>query len=94
MVEKGLCKLAVMNHQPDDETGQLYRFVEGNLYCTDDTLPHDIFRVGGYPEDLLFDFYDTIRFCRVKNNIELSPQQIGNLRKFWDDYPDGMISFG
>lgn len=94
IVEKGLCRVAVMNHQPSDDDGRLYEFVDGNLYCTHKTLPHNIFRIGKYPEDKLFDFYDTIRFCRVKNNIDLSHEQVGKLRKFWDDYPDGMIRFG
>lgn len=94
MVEKRLCKVAVMNHQPDDENGTQYQFIRGNLYCTNDSLPHNIFRVRNYPEDNLLSFQDTMRFCRVKYNVSLNDDQIERLRKFWYENPDGLIQFG
>ncbi len=93
MVEKGLCNLAVMNNQPDDECGQSYYFVNGGLYCEPEGFPHDIFRVGDYPEDNLLSFDETINFCE-KNDVKLSQEKIDRLKDFWDKNQNGLICFG
>lgn len=54
---------------------------------------HDIFRIGGYPEDKLFSYDETENFC-VVHNIELDDNQKERLKEFWTEYPDGMIRFG
>jgi hypothetical protein len=93
IVEKGLCRRAIFKNQPDDLEGKLYKLVGENLYCTNDDLPGNIFRVGNYPEDKLFSMEDTARFCREKN-IELTREQLLRLNIFWEAHPDGMICFG
>lgn len=82
-----------MNKQPSDEDGRLYSYINGDLYCTSNELPHDIFRIGGYPNDELFSIMETMRFCN-KNNIKLNKDQKTRLQKFWFENPDGMIRFG
>ena len=93
MVEKNLCKIAVMNKQPDDEEGELYVYVNGVLYGEDKTCPHDIFRVGQYFKDRLFSLSETIDFCK-KKNIILNKKQLSQLSEFWKQHLDGMIEFG
>jgi hypothetical protein len=110
MVEKELCNVAVFNHQPEDHRSRDYEFEKKNntLYCTDDELPHDIFRIGGYPEDRLFSLEETLQylgshddkigyadtiFNETDRNI-LKESAIKRLKKFWEDHPDGMIEFG
>jgi hypothetical protein len=92
MVEKGLCNMAVMNQQPEDEEGS-YEFVDNILYCNSNNLPHNIFRISGYPEDKLHSIMETMRFC-VKNNIKLTKEQKYQLQKFWFENPEGLITFG
>ncbi len=86
MVEKGLCNCAVMRKQPG-----VNRFINSSFYVSDDSLPHDLFRVGKYPEDLLFSLEETLAFIK-KHKIE-KVDMIG-LFRFWKEFPDGMISFG
>ena len=108
MVEKGLCNVAVMKKQPADENGILYRFVNGNLYCYHHELPHDTFRRGDYPDDKLFSLEETLKYLednddkiyyhysfldKTRKSV-LKERAIKRLKKFWDEYPDGMILFG
>jgi len=81
----------------DDSIGSVI-FVEGKgLFHEprDNRLPHDLFRVRNYPEDMLFSFEETIDYIyNPKVNCETYEWTIFNLKKFWDEYPDGMIRFG
>lgn len=86
MVEKGLCNRAVMRKQPG-----LTRFVNGSFYVEDDSLPHDLFRVGNYPETMLFSLQETLDFIKERSIEEVDMIQ---LFRFWNEYPDGMICFG
>ena len=52
---------------------------------------HNLFRVSGYPEDILFSLEETKAFIS-KNNIEKVFWE--DLVEFWQVYPDGMILFG
>lgn len=88
------------------------RFIDGlydfekrtnSIYiCTDD-LPHDIFRIGGYPPDQLISFEETVDF--MKTHECYLNQPLGHkydtwdkvnsaLMDFWNEYQDGMIRFG
>lgn len=70
------------------------RYVDGKgWFCYDDDLPHDLFRIGDYPEDLLFSLEETMSFIENKNCTTYDNTQ-KSLEKFWDEFPDGMISFG
>jgi hypothetical protein len=63
------------------------------FFVDDDTTPHDLFRLGGYPEDRLFSYDETMEYCE-KKNIELNGEEKKDVRDFWDKFPDGMINFG
>ena len=70
-------------------------------FISDDSLPHDIFRIGKYRSDRLFSMEETLNFIK-KNKDEIlhyhhmveGKDWKQNLEKFWNQYPDGMISFG
>lgn len=73
----------------------IYNYCKRNdsIYiCTDD-LPHDIFRIGGYPDDQLLSYEETIVFCKLKK-VQLFRNKKRQLQDFWNKYPDGMIIFG
>lgn len=78
MVKKGLCRLAVCNNQED------LTFANGKFYTHDDVPFHDIFRIGGYPEDKLFSYEETVYF------IERNKDGIYS----WLGWIDGVNTFG
>ena len=85
VVEKELCDAAVMNKQPGDSSC----YIKGKgFYIQDYSLPHDLFRVGGYPEDRLFSLEDTMFF--IENNDIQRYDSVG-ITDFWERFPDGMI---
>lgn len=87
MINKDLCQRAVWNRQ-EDETLTLY--VDGKgLFI--EVEYHDLFRIGGYPEDKLFSLEETRNFIK-RNNIEDVYWDL--LEKFWIEYPNGLIKFG
>jgi hypothetical protein len=104
IVKSGLCNVAVMNRQE----GVTSYIPDKGFYITDDTMPHDIFRVGknsktdSYFDDELFSMQETINFIEKNkekvyeyHNNELTKKDWKEqLQDFWDRYPDGMIHFG
>ena len=64
---------------------------EGIFLGTDDY--HDVFRVWGYPEDVLKSLSQTLDYCKERG-IDLEEHQLEELKKFWNKYPDGQIYFG
>jgi len=67
---------------------------------------HDIFRIGGYPNEIMLSlndtleflntnenkvFYENVQFSKLSNNKK--NKLISELKKFWNDYPDGLIKF-
>ena len=106
MVKTGLCNVAVMNKQSEH-----CEFIPGRgLYIEDDEMPHDIFRIGGYPDDRLFSLQDCLSFIeKNKDKVYRGDIHCGNsdeshkinhesvkkqLEEFWTKYPEGMIQFG
>lgn len=77
-------------------------------YINNDELPHDIFRIGDYPEIKLFSLQETLDFLEKnddkirytssifdKTDREVLKQRaIERLKDFWEKNPDGMIDFG
>ena len=99
MVEAGLCQKAVMNKQPDSVS----IFIEGKGFYVEDSendkMPHDLFRIYGYPTEKLFSLEETISFIEKyksehPDQICLYDYSIDKLVDFWKKYPDGMIDFG
>ena len=66
---------------------------KGGWYETDDSLPHDLFRIGNYPETLLFSLEETLDFIQT-NKCTVYEYTDEKLRDFWAEFPDGMIRFG
>jgi len=93
MIKKGLCNCAVFNKF---DRGHIIEHIKGvGLYEEIDDF-HDVFRVGGYPDDKLFSLDDTIEYINNKNcyfDTDMS-DTVNTLKEFWDKYPDGMILFG
>lgn len=101
MIEKGLCNVAVYNRQPE-----ISRFINGDFFVEEGT--HDLFRIGGYPDDMLFSLEETLKYLEDKGDEirynstkfdktpreEAKAEAIERLKVFWDRNPDGMIKFG
>ena len=120
----GYCQRAVWNHQDDDE---ITIYIDGKGLYIEDTGYHDAFRLGGYLEDKLFSYEETMKYLEDKDSeirygstARLHPeipmvnglvngeppvwyevdreerklQSHETLRKFWNEFPDGMIEFG
>ena len=71
----------------------LGEYVRGKGYFIDVDEYHDLFRVGGYPDDCLFSLDATMKFIQ-ENGCELTEENKVHLHAFWEKYPDGMIRFG
>ena len=62
---------------------------------TDIDTPHDLFRIGGYPDDKLLSLQQTMEFIeRNKERISFSENWEERLKEFWSKNPDGVIEFG
>lgn len=59
---------------------------------------HDIYRVGGYPEDELHSLQETLDFLakrqREEKYISEDEHTMPSLEEFWTKYPTGMITMG
>lgn len=96
------CKIATMRHFA--ETVMQMDFCERNhLYYRDIRGAHDIFRIGGYPNDELLSLEETLEFFE-KNDDKIfwgyGPNEFGKenviqmIKDFWIKYPEGRIRFG
>ena len=123
-IYSGYYQRAVWNHQDDDE---ITIYIEGKGLYVEDTGYHDAFRLGGYPDDKLFSYEETIKYledkdseirygstARLHSEIPMinglvngeppvwyevdrescKAESIETIRKFWNEFPDGMIEFG
>lgn len=84
-------------YMKDCESGVVI-YHKGNFYISARNLPHDIFRTWGYPEDALESYDDFENFIATHDyglsqydTLEETKQA---MKKFWDDYPDGLVEFG
>jgi hypothetical protein len=69
--------------------------IEKGLFVDIDGV-HDVFRIGGYPDDTLFSLEETLKF--IEDQGEKVYAKADNwqelLKYFWEKHPDGMIDFG
>lgn len=62
---------------------------------TDIDTPHDLFRIGGYPDDKLLSLQQTMQFIeRNKEQMSFTENWEERLKEFWAKNPDGVIEFG
>jgi hypothetical protein len=58
---------------------------------------HDAFRVSGYPDIILKSYKQTLKWIeknKEKNHISIDKNGNKRLKKFWEKYPKGLITFG
>lgn len=92
MVRNGNIKCAFVNHVETDE-GDIYEMGNGVVYCNKQDLPHDLFRCG-YTDTKLFSLAETLAYLDdPKNQCTEFPDTRERLLRFWEQYPDSMISF-
>ena len=61
---------------------------------TDIDTQHDLFRIGGYPDDKLLSLEQTMEFIeRNKERMSFSENWEIKLKEFWSKNPDGVIEF-
>lgn len=70
-------------------------YVKGVFYEEDEIQNlHDIFRIGGYPNDKLTSYEETLKFIDT-NQIIVESDTISRLQEFFDSEPKGgLIVFG
>jgi hydroxymethylpyrimidine pyrophosphatase-like HAD family hydrolase len=109
IVKKGLCEIAIYNkYHTSNYNVTSYNCKKQIFYISSNDLPHDVFRIGDYPDDILFSLEETLKylednddniyytstcFDKTDRNI-LKQEAIKQLVKFWKKYPEGMINFG
>lgn len=83
------------NEQADDTCAYSQEKYSDDRYTDCDT-PHDLFRIGGYPEIFILSHKETLKY--IEENKEIISFPIENweekLAEFWDKNPDGVIEFG
>lgn len=86
----------VMKTHEDECSDVCFWSKEHGFYISNDNLPHDIFRLGGYPEDELFSLEETLDFIeRNKDKITYHNKDWKEqLEDFFRKNPDGAIDFG
>lgn len=96
IVELGLCSIAVMNRYRYDNSFNPTQYIKGKgMFVSDDKVPHDMFRIYGYPTIKLWSLKETMSFIK-DNDDKITVYKWTNekIKQFWKDYPDGYISFG
>jgi len=66
-----------------------FLYYDGSFYS--ETEYHDIFRIGGYPEDMLTSFEETNVFIKENMCYAIDYER---LVKFWEEFPEGLLEFG
>ncbi|MCK9447022.1 hypothetical protein M0Q50_09250 [bacterium] len=96
LVENDYCKVAVCKRYHYRNNPTIY--FNGSHYVSFDSLPHDTFRIYGYPIIKLKSYEETIKFINDNKNNEkfwcLDSDYEDVLKKFWNKYPDSFICFG
>jgi len=68
---------------------------DNGLYKSDNSLPHDLFRKYGYPDDVLLSLEETLSYMfDPKNKCQIFEYSKKDIIEYWNKYPDGMIDFG
>lgn len=98
----------VYERDEDDENEERYTIfnsfefeefpLNGELYYRFDSNIFDIFRVGGYPDDVLYSTYNVLKYIDKLNegvyDIKLSKEDVDKIDKFFNENKGGVIYFG
>src|ERR1035437_599179 len=92
LIEKDRCKEAVCRRYNPNPFSSFNILYKNKCFYSDNTRYHDAFRIGGYPDDVLFSLEETIKYIeKHKNEIQLFPETYKQLEQFWKEFPDGVI---
>lgn len=96
MVKNKNIKFAFIRDLEETDEGDLYEYRDGIIYVVKNDAPHDLFRVGDYPETKLFSLEQTLDFIESyeEGRIYKWDSTIPQLKDFWQKNPIGMIEFG
>ena len=93
------CKIATLRHASYDCLN--LEFCDKNNLYYKEVDRHDIFRIGGYPNDELLSMAETLEFLKINDykifrnsTLEQREEVIADMQKFWDEYPNGLVRFG
>lgn len=100
--------ISVYERDEDDENEERYTIfnsfeleefpLNGELYYRVDSNIFDIFRVGGYPDDVLYSTLDVLEYIDKLNkgvyDIKLSKEEVDKIDKFFNENKEGVIYFG
>lgn len=94
MVENGSIKYAFIRQIVD--TGETsYECINKVIYCDNGSMPRDLFRAYGYPENQLFSLAETLAFLDdPKNECIEGHNAREKLADFWKKFPESVIRFG
>jgi hypothetical protein len=79
---------AVIDKLLISHTNELLKIFDREVYESLDEY-HHMFRVGGYPETVLCSEKCTKRYISQLDKVDSY-----RLKRFWKEYPDGIITFG
>ena len=88
LIEAGKCDRAVFNQQPE-----LSMYIDGKGFFVDNKDYHDLFRKGGYPDDILWSLEETLEYIK-EHSCSMYDWTEEKLKEFWSECPDGFIKFG
>lgn len=72
-----------------------HKYVDGKGWYIQVDKYHDVFRKFGYPDDRLFSLEETLAYINdPANKCVVRDNTVERLQAFWEEYPDGMITFG
>ena len=103
-VKKGIVKQDFIHHLTHMDDEDMHEIHNGILYCDNEDVPHDIFRIGDYPDDILFSFEESKKFIEknrdkifygtASSQAQSEEECLYLLRNFWNKNRIGMIDFG
>lgn len=79
--------------------GNLIMYHNGIFYEEKEGLPHDVFRNHEYPDDVLTCYEDFEEFwnthkCFPRKGSKAEEDVKTKMKKFWEEHPEGIVTFG
>jgi hypothetical protein len=101
LINEDFCQHAMyMRYVHNDD--QTYYVRGRGFYVVTKEMPHDIFRIGGYPQDELYSLQETLDFIEAHKQGGQNEYYVYSfcedwqqrLADFWKQYPEAQIHFG